>query len=55
MKLSQLALSYGFAVRLILELIWCFCKILMYSPEAYCTHAIYFLCGGLDLAPGSTK
>ena len=35
MKLSQLALSYGFAGRLMLGTIPCFFRIATYSAEAY--------------------
>ena len=35
MKLSQLALSYGLAGRLMLGTISCFRRIATYSPEAY--------------------
>ena len=37
MKLSQLALSYGFAGRLMLGIIRCRSRMATYSPEAYCT------------------
>jgi hypothetical protein len=35
MKLSQLALSYGFPGRLMLGIMPCFRKISTYSPQAY--------------------
>src|SRR5215470_2251498 len=40
MKLSQLALSYGFAGRLMLETISCRWSIATYSAQAYCTPRI---------------
>src|SRR5258708_13654387 len=37
MKLSQLALSYGFAGRLMLGIIWCSLSTFTYSLDAYCS------------------
>src|SRR6266576_2471013 len=37
MKLSQLALSYGFAGRLMLGIIWCSLNTFTYSLDAYCS------------------